>query len=75
MVRLGAEAETGDRVFGRRSHLDGFVRVLIGGGGAGGAEARHCGGEAFAEFGSGDREGEGRGEAGISEVFGRVLVF
>jgi hypothetical protein len=118
MVRLGAEAETGDRVFGRRSdlqrttetargqieppgegiflpgeaegrsqsrprerartHLDGFVRVMVGGAGAGGAEARHCGGGGVRRLRSGaeGREGKERrdgarpGFGGFGEGFG-----
>lgn len=67
MVRLGAEAEAGHRVPGSGSHLDGFVRVLVGGAGAGGTEARHCGrrvGWRSTNLGAerreeGPREGEG----------------
>lgn len=64
MVRLGAEAEAGNRVPGRRIHLEGFVRVRVGWGGAGGVKARHC-----------DSEGVGRiwgreGRGGVCGLWG-----
>lgn len=77
MVRLGAEAEAGHRVPRRRSHLEGFVGIMVGGAGAGGIEARHCSGRVgwrSTNLGAERGDGEGRSR-GFRRFWGRVFGF
>jgi hypothetical protein len=61
-------------------YLDGLIRVVVGGGGASGVEARHLGaGEAFAEIWEGNTgrgEEDRTGNSGVlGEGFERGIAF
>lgn len=74
MVRLGTKAQAGNRISGRRVHLEGFVGVGVGRASAGGVKARHWGSEgAFGGRIWGRKEGREAG-SGVLAYSGGFLV-